>query len=34
MILALQDFQAQFQIEVTGKLDDATKAKLAEVYGC
>jgi hypothetical protein len=34
MLLALQDFQAHCQIDLTGELDDATKAKLVEVYGC
>jgi len=34
MMIALQDFQAQFEIKMTGQLDEATKAKLAEVYGC
>jgi hypothetical protein len=34
MIIAVQDFQAQYQTDVSGQLDDATKAKLVEVYGC
>lgn len=34
MIIALQDFQAQYGIAVNGQLDAATKAKLIEVYGC
>jgi hypothetical protein len=34
MMIALQDFQAQYQIDVSGQLDDATKAKLVESYGC
>ena len=34
MIIALQDFQAQYQVPVSGQPDDATKAKLVEVYGC
>jgi len=34
MVIALQDFQAQYKIELSGLLDDATKAKLVEVYGC
>ena len=34
MIIALQDFQAQYQIETSGQLDEATKAKLVEVHGC
>lgn len=34
MVIALEDFQAQYQLDVTGELDDATKAKLKEAYGC
>jgi len=34
MAIALQDFQAQYQIPLSGQADDATKAKLVEVYGC
>ena len=34
MIIALQDFQAEYKVAVTGQLDDATKTKLSEVYGC
>jgi hypothetical protein len=34
MVFALQDFQAQYHIDISGQLDDATKAKLVEVYGC
>ncbi len=31
---ALRQFQANEEIEVTGDLDDATRAKLVEVHGC
>jgi len=31
---ALQDFQAEYQLQVTGAFDDATKSKLKDVYGC
>jgi hypothetical protein len=34
MIVALEDFQAQYEIPVSGRPDDATKAKIMEVYGC
>jgi len=34
MVIALQDFQAEYKIKLSGQLDDATKAKLVEVYGC
>jgi hypothetical protein len=34
MIFALEDFQAQYSLEVTGHLDDTTKAKLRDAYGC
>jgi N-acetylmuramoyl-L-alanine amidase len=34
MIIALQDFQAQYSLPLTGKLDDATKAQLTTAYGC
>jgi len=34
MIIAVQDFQAQYKVPVSGQLDGATKAKLVEVYGC
>jgi N-acetylmuramoyl-L-alanine amidase len=33
MTIALQDFQAQYQLPLSGQLDDATKAKLKEAYG-
>jgi hypothetical protein len=34
MLIALQDFQAQYQLPVTGQLDEVTKAQLLQVYGC
>ncbi len=34
MVIALQDFQAQYQLQTTGQFDDATKAQLAQAYGC
>ena len=34
MVIALQDFQAQYSLQVSGQLDDATKAQLLQVYGC
>lgn len=34
MVIALQDFQAQYSLQVSGQLDDATKAQLSQVYGC
>jgi hypothetical protein len=34
MIIALQDFQAQYSLTVSGQLDDATKAQLLQAYGC
>lgn len=34
MAMALEDFRAQHGVAVTGPLDDETKAKLVEVYGC
>ena len=34
MVIALQDFQAQYKLTVSGELDDATKAKLVQSYGC
>jgi hypothetical protein len=33
MVIALQDFQAQYSLTVSGQLDDATKAQLPQVYG-
>lgn len=32
--LALQEFQADHELPFTGELDDATRAKLADVHGC
>jgi hypothetical protein len=34
MIIAVQDFQAQHQLPVTGELDDATTTQLLQAYGC
>jgi hypothetical protein len=34
MVIAVQDFQAQYDLPVTGELDDATKAQLVQAYGC
>ena len=34
MVIALQDFQAQYTLPVTGQLDDATKGQLLQVFGC
>ena len=34
MVIALQDFQAQYSLQVSGQLDGATKAQLLQVYGC
>jgi hypothetical protein len=33
MVIALQDFQAQYQLPITGQLDDATKTQLAQTHG-
>jgi hypothetical protein len=33
MIIALQDFQAQYSLTISGQLDDATKAQLSQSYG-
>jgi hypothetical protein len=33
MVIALQDFQAQYSLTVSGQLDDATKAQLVQSYG-
>jgi len=33
MLIALQDFQAQYSLPVNGQLDDATKAQLLQTYG-
>jgi hypothetical protein len=34
MTIAVEDFQAEYDLPVTGVLDDAAKAKLQDVYGC
>jgi hypothetical protein len=34
MAVAVEDFQAQYALPVTGQLDDATKAQLLQMYGC
>jgi N-acetylmuramoyl-L-alanine amidase len=34
LTFALQDFQAEYKLQVTGAFDDATKSKLKDVYGC
>jgi len=34
MQIAVQDFQAQYSLPLTGQLDDGTKAQLLQVYGC
>lgn len=31
---AVEEFQADQGVQITGKLDDATKSKIAEIYGC
>jgi hypothetical protein len=33
MVIALQDFQAQYSLPVNGQLDDTTKAQLTQTYG-
>ena len=33
MVIALQDFQAQYSLTISGQLDDATKAQLSQTYG-
>jgi hypothetical protein len=33
-VIALQDFQAEYGLTVNGQLDDTTKSKIVEVYGC
>ena len=33
MVVALQDFQAQYALDTSGQLDDATKAQLLQTYG-
>lgn len=32
--IALEDFQQQAGLDVTGEIDDATKAKLLKIHGC
>ncbi|MGD0526224.1 MAG: LysM domain-containing protein [Polyangiaceae bacterium] len=34
MVIALQDFQAQYKLTLSGELDDATKAQLLTSHGC
>ena len=34
MVIALQDFQAQYAMTVTGQLDDATRTQLLKLHGC
>ncbi len=34
LTFALEDFQAEYSLDVSGTLDDATKSKLKDVYGC
>jgi hypothetical protein len=34
MTIALEDFQAQYGLDISGQLDDATKSQLVQVYGC
>jgi hypothetical protein len=34
MLIALQDFQAQYSLTISGQLDDATKAQLVQTHGC
>jgi hypothetical protein len=34
MLIALQDFQAQYSLTISGQLDDATKAQLLQSHGC
>jgi hypothetical protein len=31
---AIEEFQADQGIKLSGELDDATKAKIAEIHGC
>jgi N-acetylmuramoyl-L-alanine amidase len=33
MVIALQDFQAQYSLTISGQLDDATKSQLSQTYG-
>jgi hypothetical protein len=34
VLFALQDFQAEHSLDVSGTFDDATKSKLKDVHGC
>ena len=34
VLFALQDFQAEHELDVSGAFDDATKSKLKDVHGC
>jgi hypothetical protein len=34
LLFALQDFQAEHSLDVSGTFDDATKSKLKDVHGC
>ena len=34
VVFALQDFQAEHSLDLSGKFDDATKSKLKDVHGC
>jgi N-acetylmuramoyl-L-alanine amidase len=34
MLIALEDFQAQYALPISGQLDDATKAQLLQAHGC
>ena len=34
VVFALQDFQAEHLLDVSGAFDDATKSKLKDVHGC
>lgn len=31
---AVEEFQSDYQLKITGEIDDSTKAKLREVHGC
>ncbi len=33
MVIALEDFQAEYGLPISGQLDDATKAQITQVYG-
>jgi hypothetical protein len=34
MLIALEDFQAQYALDLTKQLDDATKAQIVQAHGC